>query len=173
MNFYVSMIFLGIILVVISMVGILYDKKRSIDFESRIEEKKRELYSIINDAEMMIEEINKFSDYVVSQMETKNQELYTTLQSIDQKLKQLNIGECAKNSNNSINAENIEPKEKNAACIVGKPPQSSDYNEKVIPISSKHKEIIKLSQNGMDETQIAKRMNMGKGEIRLILEMHK
>jgi len=46
-------------------------------------------------------------------------------------------------------------------------------DEKVIPINSKHKEVLALAQKGLNETEIAKKLSMGKGEIQLILGVNK
>ena len=40
-----------------------------------------------------------------------------------------------------------------------------------IPGNKKHREVLRLSNEGMDSLGIAKRLNMGKGEVDLILEL--
>lgn len=79
MNFYVSLVFFGILLILFSLAWIILDKKKAFGFMRSLDEKKQELVEIINDAEQMIEELNKFSDYIVTQMDLKNEELMKKL----------------------------------------------------------------------------------------------
>ena len=88
-QFYVSFIFIGIALVVFSLTLILLDKKKAFNFLKNFDEKKQELIDIINDAEQMIEELNKFSDYIVTQMDFKNEELSNNLKKADEQLENL------------------------------------------------------------------------------------
>jgi len=78
-QFYVSIIFLGILLIVISLVWIVYDKKQSYDYSKQLDSKRDELVKVITDSEVMLEELNKFSDYIVSQMDLKNEEACESL----------------------------------------------------------------------------------------------
>ncbi|NLK86364.1 MAG: hypothetical protein GX279_02600, partial [Clostridiaceae bacterium] len=41
--------------------------------------------------------------------------------------------------------------------------------EKVIPFSNRYSEVLRLSNEGMGDLQIAKSLNMGKGEVELII----
>ncbi len=199
-QFYVSIIFIGMLLIVISFVWILFDKKQSYDYSKRIDEKKTELLNIIEDAEQMLEELNKFSDFIVGQMDSKSEEINNGLKKADERLKQLD----------SALKDNIAPKAYKAAKVPGrvnldfigisgtqfegygrkedgeKPKaesQAADYTndnaqqdkakEKIIPLNAKRSEVIKLSENGLNETEIAKKLSIGKGEIELILGMNK
>jgi DNA-binding NarL/FixJ family response regulator len=46
-------------------------------------------------------------------------------------------------------------------------------NDKIIPIHNKYSEVIRLSQEGLQSLEIAKRLNMGKGEVELILGLRR
>ena len=46
-------------------------------------------------------------------------------------------------------------------------------SEKVIPINSKYNEVLRLAECGLNEVDIAKRLNMGKGEIQLIMGLNR
>lgn len=197
-QFYVSIIFIGITLIVISLIWIICDRKKSYDYAKKLDEKKEELVNIIADAEQMIEELNKFSDYIVTRMELKNEELCKNLNLIDERLKQIdrmthNDHEAKELSGEKIiyaNSGDISDKhdESKFNCssdlIIEKlnlykdAEHSQDgtrakIKEKVVPLSSRHKEVLQLADKGLSETEIAKKLSMGKGEIQLILGLNK
>jgi len=203
-----SIIFIGITLVFVALISVLFDRKKSWDFERRIDEKKQELLEIVSDAEEMVSELNRFSDYVITQVNTKNEELLQNLTKCESKLKEIN-SKLSGNSNDVITIE----KETDIKAVVNnyvtsknnKPDETqnsfksdliienmnfdknlnnlpseqlgsvidSKYNDKVIPISAKHREVLQLAEKGLTDTEIAKRLNMGKGEIQLILELNR
>lgn len=207
-QFYVSIIFLGILLIGISIVLVAYDKKRSADKAADIGAKKQELVGIINDADEMIQELNKFSDYVVSQINLKNEEMSLSLKKYEEQIESLNarISENLEimqkadsvsqplqkvvngnlSENNSIVKEEGEPFRYGNDLVIDSKMFENAYQpvhttsrqtvrskDKVIPINSRHKEVIRLATGGMNSTEIAKQLKMGKGEIQLILDLNK
>ncbi|MDQ2085864.1 hypothetical protein RBH29_05360 [Herbivorax sp. ANBcel31] len=182
-GFYVSIMFMGILLMVISLVWIAFDKKKYLDSENVLEEKKEMLVSVISDAEQMIEELNNLSDYVVSNISEKRQEVIDTIEKADKKIKEIKeekistkvdgtyFSEANKSPIDNKNTvfRNILSEEKDVAKSFAK----SKVEKKVVSINNRHKEVIDLSQSGLNETQIAKKLNMGKGEIQLILGINK
>lgn len=58
----------------------------------------------------------------------------------------------------------------NVNCSPMHPVKKSD---KVIPINNKYSEVIRLSQEGLFALEIAKKLNLGKGEVELILGLRK
>jgi hypothetical protein len=74
--FYVSIIFLGIILVVAALFFIIMDKVNGKDFFKEFDRKKDEMFNLIQDSEEMVQELNKMSDYVVTVIDEKNQEFF-------------------------------------------------------------------------------------------------
>ncbi len=74
--FYVSIIFLGIILVVAALFFIIMDKVNGKDFFKEFDRKKDEMFNLIQDSEDMVQELNKMSDYVVTVIAEKNQEFF-------------------------------------------------------------------------------------------------
>ncbi len=195
-GFYMSIMFIGIILIVVSLVLIAFDKKKAFDAELRIDEKKAELVRIIRDAEMMVEELNKFSDYVVTQISGKNSEMEESFKQADRLIETMKIEtgcfyETLKFQNEvkgnsyapSINHRSVdtnlsrknEQVEESVEEILNPVVKSSKINpqmkekDKVIPINSRYIEVITLSKKGLNETEIARKLNMGKGEIQLIL----
>lgn len=74
--FYVSIIFLGILLVIGSLFFIAMEKVNGKDFFKEFDRKKEEMFNLIQDSEEMIQELNKMSDYVVTIIAEKNQEYF-------------------------------------------------------------------------------------------------
>lgn len=206
-GFYVSLIFVGILLVLISIILILIDKKNVFIFRKTFDDKKQELVEIINDAEQMIDELNRFSDYIVSQIDAKNEELNVSIKGAEKKISALKNKATA--ISKTINATSrkaikddsddtvIETKNSMAGEATKAQRQSDtgsvlpqnsvaaveaysrsetmpsktikSRRDKVIPFNSKHSEVLRLSKQGMEGTEIAKSLNMGKGEVELII----
>ncbi|AEV68535.1 DUF6115 domain-containing protein [Acetivibrio clariflavus] len=197
-GFYSSIIFIGIVLIVVSIVWIMYDKKEAYDMELRMDEKKAELLKIISDAEEMVEELNKFSDYVITRVEEKNSEMdlkfakaekllenlkreigavsnFQKKEALDSNSVDLNpmvLNDESMDENNSVNVND------NEEIAVSKMEAEDDKSmsksdEKVVTLNSKHNEVLMLAKKGLNETEIAKKLNMGKGEIQLILGVNR
>ena len=212
MNFYVTLVFLGIILVFLSLIWVILDKKKVFGFTKNFEDKKQELVEIINDAEQMIEELNKFSDYIVTQMDLKNEELRMNLRNADEDIKNIALREQSVRM--SIAGSSMKEEAKleytTAAVVNGSMPvmsaipvdimirQNSEFStetmdldkvahthvyqpprqtqrktEKVVPINNRYSEVLRLAKSGLSELEIAKTLNMGKGEVELILGINK
>ena len=255
---------------VISLVWIAFDKKKQLDDKEVLQEKKEMLVSVISDAELMIEELNNISDYLVSHIDKKRQEVVNTVKEADEKIKAAKDIEVKEITDKEIKSaagkkikeiidkeiksaagkkikEIIDKEIKSAAdkkikeiidkeiksvvdkkiktIIIEKIKEAADKeieiikeekvsNEidkvyfteskellidgentifrnvlsedinkslsnkieskrKIVSANSKYKEVISLSQSGLNETQIAKKLNMGKGEIQLVLGINK
>lgn len=186
--FFGSVMVIGILLILYSFAWIAFDKKKSWDFEDQFEEKKTELINVINDAEQMLTELNKFSDYIVSKIDEKNGEIFSSIEVIESKISKMKdyqenmiIEESPFSINSGIDyksntiksdliIENIKKVNTTADIDISKnDTEHSSKNEKVIPLRNRHKEVVLLSKNGLNDTEIAKKLNMGKGEIQLIL----
>ena len=89
-GFYVSMIFLGMLLIIVSLISIFLDKRKVFSFIKGFDEKKLELSEIIGDADQMINELNRFSDYIVTQMDLKSEELNRNLREAEIRVHSLN-----------------------------------------------------------------------------------
>ncbi len=74
--FYVTMIFLGILLVIGSLFFIAMDKVNGKDFFKEFDRKKDEMFNLLQEADEMIQELNKMSDYVVTTISEKNREFF-------------------------------------------------------------------------------------------------
>ena len=202
-EFSAVMVIIGIILIIISLFMIVVDRKRVLSHLRRMDEKKAELVGIISDAEQMVEELNRFSDYIVTQMDLKKEEIWNNLKMIEDKAKKYEnringIKESEAIGNNFCQAANSDDSiSADAGCRKKSFETGSDlvidalsyaYNElphcinknsrqisgeKVIPLNSKYRDVLRLAEKGMSSMEIAKKLNMGKGEIQLVLELNK
>lgn len=226
-GFYVTFIFLGILLIIVSLICIFLDKKKVFSFTKTFDEKKQELTEIISDAELMIDELNNYSDYIVNQMDLKNEELSRNLKEAAQKIE--GLGQKAKSINKDFEImdelvneaaidevtadealDDIAMNTAEAAVLtttLSKPKISTVKNsgvfavavnsadtvtaaytrasdkrihsnagtkqEKVIPLSKKYSEVLRCSREGMKSLDIARELNMGKGEVELIIGLKK
>lgn len=176
-QFHVSIIFIGITIVFTALISIFFDSKRSHDNKKEIEQKKKELTDIISDAEEMVSELNKFSGYIVSQIDIKNNELWESLKNYQCKLEEINqkvfdnpdiviqSDEAALSEiscSNTIEADN---------SAIESP--SSNTISNAVPAYTKQERILQLAQNGLNAAEIAKKMNIGKGEVQLVLELNR
>lgn len=198
-GFYASLIFFGILLILVSLISIFLDKRKVFNFIKGFDKKKQELTEIISDAEQMIEELNRFSDYIVNQMDLKNEELNKNLieaeervRIIKEKIVAAGIPEAtvpisqtavmetevayAVNST-EINAIHVNTSESVAAAYNKyedhKPSAAIKKKEKVIPFNSRYSEVLKLAGEGLGSLEIAQRLHMGKGEVELIIGLRK
>ena len=193
-GFFSSIIFIGITLIVVSFILIVFDKKNAFDAELRMDEKKSELVRIIKDAEMMVEELNKFSDYIVTQIDEKNAEMLEKFGEAEKLIETMRVETALKNVRNEVvensssndstpkllevNKEKKKETEKEkldeTVLNSGKNIKgTSKAKEKIISINNKHNEVISLAKKGLNETEIAKKLNIGKGEIQLILGVNR
>lgn len=229
-GFYVTFIFLGVLLVIVSLICIFLDKKKVFNFSKTFDAKKQELAEIISDAELMIDELNNYSDYIVNQMDLKNEELSRNLkeatqkiESLRQKAKSINkesniehevvdeaveiaIEEAANDEavddiamrsseaavlTNSLsktristikNSSTLAVAVNSADAVAAAYTRASDRHihsranarkDKVIPLGNKYSEVLRYSREGMKSLDIARELNMGKGEVELIIGLKK
>lgn len=153
---------------------------------------KAELQDIINDAEQMVYELNELSDYIVRQMDLKNTELQTNIKNAEEQL-----NDIAKRANSirlkikkqeydslsnedheddNLSVDNIEKtnhEQQHEEDAAQNPNYGTAQNKKFdIGQNQKYSDVLKLMKEGMDESEIARRLKIGKGEIRLILGLN-
>ncbi|MGE5473481.1 MAG: DUF6115 domain-containing protein [Ignavibacteriales bacterium] len=153
----------------------------------RIEKKKKEIEEIISTADQMIDEMNRFSDYMITNLEEKSDTVEKMVVSLEEKIKRnKKVIEGIKTVEKAIDEDKIEiaktiiPFQSRASSIINtkgaveiKQDLLENENYKPRVNSSKSNQILKLAENGLDETEIAKRLKVGRGEIQLVLGMSK
>lgn len=139
-------LFVGIVILIISVVLIIFDRIKAEEIFFDIDIKEKQLKSIIKDAEEIITELNYTSYSIVKELEDRVDDL-------DKGIK-TNISK-----NNELKEYEVERN-----CT----------NKPVFNIStSKYNKIFKYADEGLNIVEIAKLMDMGQGEIQLILSLKK
>ena len=176
--FYMCIMLIGSGMTMFAIFLILAEKRRLHDYRSDIKQKKEELINVIEDCEELISEMNKYSDYVVTQIEDKNNILTQALLEADLKIELLNTHDGYEHIENNKQTEEIVSVYDEAAITrildEEKPepvPVTFSRKGKVLTFDVKRREIIKLAKSGLDSTDIARMLNCGKGEIELIAKM--
>jgi DNA-binding NarL/FixJ family response regulator len=174
--FFTCIILIGSGLVVFALILMLSEKRRMHDWRDDVKQKKEDLIKVIEDAETLIEEMNRFSDYVVSSLEQSHTTLEKTIQEADYRIELLNGKTIDIDNSGYIEPEiqaleALSSEQENQEEPIPLPNPEMFKKGKVIPFDVKRREIIKLSRSGLDSTQIARLLNIGKGEIELIARM--
>lgn len=176
--FFTCIILVGSGLTLFALLLMLYEKKRLHDYRGDIKESKEALIKVIEDAEELISEMNRFSDYTVTQLEEKNSVLLDSIAMAD--LKILELESKAIEEEPSINkAPEVQKYDEASIARILEEDKPINKNKepavtgkgKVLTFDIKRREIIKLAKAGMDSTEIARLLNCGKGEIELISRM--
>lgn len=149
-------IVIGIGVIIFSIIKFKPEENSNTDVDKTVEK----LATSIGEADNAIEEINKLSRNVLDEINIKYQELLYLYSLIDEKERELSS--TYKNIDVSIqNTTDSKPaKPRNVASVVN-------------ANNPKHKEILELKNNGLNISEIAKKLNLGQGEVTLVLELGK
>jgi Golgi nucleoside diphosphatase len=193
--FYSVIIIFGIFCIIFALIILVYDRKKMQFIATRMEEKKEELIEAIDNAEQMVIEMNNFQDFLFERVDSKTKEFEKIIESAkivqkerttqkeriiqEEKLVQeerIIQGEFADvvnggsyYFNNFVKvSRNIKNNNKTETAEVVK-----KELPKVIHLNPKHKEAYILHEKGRSELEIAKMLNMGVGEVKLILGVNR
>jgi len=81
--FFICIILIGVLMTAVAMIWMVIEKKRSRDYRLEINERVHELRQVVEDAEQLLDELNSFSNYIVTRMEEKQQEVESIIQAAD------------------------------------------------------------------------------------------
>lgn len=151
---------IGMIILIIGLV-FMKEKNQGEHSSNKNENFEKELESQINEADKMLQELNHFSSYIKEELDNKYKELLFIYQLIDEKGKEL--------SNDKIQLVS----EKNDKNSSDKDNNDHDLEALQILNNKNYDQIIKLYKEGNDISSIAKKLNIGKGEVQLILGLAK
>jgi len=185
--FYVFLNAFSAFLLVFSLIFLVLFKRWGQREFARIEKKKKELEEILNTADQMIDELNKFSDYVITNIEEKSCDVEKMVVSLEEKISfNKKFIESIKTFNKETKEEKIEtaktiiPFQSRISSTVRvkgltnlMPGSFEDERFRSRMKSSKSMQILQLAEKGLNETEIAKKLNVGRGEIQLVLGMSK
>lgn len=157
---------LGIFTVLAAGTLIFLDKLKGEDIYFSMDVKQQEIKKVIEDAEEIISELNYTSEMVVKEIEEK-------LNSVRGELKSIN--EVAVSSSADLKRVNQVPSAAPTVKTGRKKRITKDntetektFEEKLNP---KQQAVFEYASQGMSVTDIAKQMNIGQGEVSLILSL--
>ena len=182
-SIYLALIIFGAILIIVS----LFLKSKKIKYKNDIKKNKnnqQELANIYNNTNEKMKALNEYSEFILDEVEKRHKELLFMYQLISEKEKSLNSN--AVNSNiindtykktktkSKIFKEQKEYKDKNNQ----KGKNTVDLSEKdnSVEIKNKeikdyHKQILDLYNNGLAIKEIAKKLDIGIGEVKLVIDL--
>lgn len=177
--FYATVILIGVICVVVSVFLYILDKKRTENELADVDKKLNEITEAINDAEQIVIEMNNFSDYLLEKIDSKVNDLEKRLECCDSNstTNKDNIKLSVKDSQEQVNSSGVN--EKNTSKIdirLGKDSFElenvcNEKKEECLSLNDKHKKVNSLKDKGLDDIDIAKELDLGIREVRLILGM--
>lgn len=169
--YFICTILVGILIVCFALAWIVVIKKKARDYRLEIDERSYELQKIIQDADQLLIELNNYSSYIVNRMEEKQQAIEDIINKVDEKISLLEQTKEINHSTESseeIIVENSETTEQDHFENI-----LPVKNCKLISLNEVKREVVKLYKKGISSTEIAKMLNVGKGEIELISRMCK
>lgn len=175
------MIFLGAILVLVSLFFIAMDKVNGKDFFKEFDRRKDEMFNLISDAEEMIHELNRMSDYVVTTVSERYEQMSgvkseTVSQTVENTLPQQVIPEM-KDIQVPLNTVPEDKTELSDSVIqqaedisvVQKPQEIKSK----ISMNDRRTQVLELIKQGLSNDEISEKMKIGKGEVGLIRGLSK
>lgn len=181
-GFYNALIICGVLTIFIALLYFFLSKSKLGKFIKTYEDRKNELNDIVSDAEHMVDELNRISGYVADQIEQKSDELNNSIKSAEDMLEDLSkraelIVKAANEKTSLAVNGSFASKAKTAAAYAkhyrNNHTSQLGKKEKVIQFNNKYSEVMRLSQEGMGSLEIARELNIGKGEVELFLGLRK
>ena len=155
-DFHIGVMLAGMVLILVSFLWTFYDRKKSLDDVRKIEGEREELSRIVTDAEIMVEELNRFSDYVVSRVDEKSRETMDIIKNMELKAKEANQGEHESCKSGKDGDKKIEDKAVHILKENLRRRERKRQEKEPDKINNRHKEVIGLAEKGFSETEIAK-----------------
>ena len=162
---------IGIIILVIAVTIIFLDKLKGEDLYFNMDMKEQQLKKVMEDADELIDELNDTSELVISDMEKKYGDIKVSCEVLAQEArKQLNAANALPSVERSVH------KYGQADMKLMQTKKTSKFvnDEEVVEkkkLSTRQLAVIEMSSRGMTVTEIAREMNMGQGEVSLILSL--
>ncbi|HYE12591.1 MAG TPA: hypothetical protein VEF53_20685 [Patescibacteria group bacterium] len=168
----------GILTIMAAVIMIFLDKLKGDDMYFNIDVKEQEIKKVIEDAEEILSELNFTSDVIVKEIEEKINHLNRIYKSVSNSMAHQNTRPMAVEQQISQQAVVQQPSqivmEKTTVPVKFKPmtidpiKRTAKSEEKQ---KSKQEVIYELADQGISIVNIAKKMNMGQGEVSLILSL--
>lgn len=218
--FYISAILVGMCFMAAAIALVRFDRKKSADYLNKMDTNKEELVGIISDAEQMVQELNRFSDFVVERIESKNTEFLESMKNVEEHIQRMKSDITAALEEKALSLEEkallleekalaLEREEVPAAAAAETHAAAQSFDNRITAFmnagtgfgetgivfedsfidlipqriqtiekpahagNGRYSEVVSLAEKGFSDTEIAKKLNMGKGEIQLILGMQR
>ena len=170
----------GILTIMVIAIIIFLDKLKGDDMYFNIDVKEQEIKKVMEDAEEILSELNFTSDVIVKDIEEKINNLNRIYKSLNNNIEQ--------HSTRMITVEQpVSQKileEQPSQVVLEKPIAPAKFKPMTIlpikvntqkeePQNSKQEAIYELVSQGVSVVDIAKKMNIGQGEVSLILSLKK
>ncbi|MFZ5352051.1 MAG: DUF6115 domain-containing protein [Bacillota bacterium] len=154
---YVMMI-IGILVIFAAFVMLLIDKLKGEDMYFNIDVKEQELKKVMEDAEEIISELNYISDVVVQEIEDKIKNLQHAYSSIKAA---------------PVVVQEVKPTIATIPVNIKTKPSEKSVKDKGVELklTPKQQAVFDYANQGLNIVEIAKRLNMGQGEVKLILSL--
>ncbi|SKC74192.1 DUF6115 domain-containing protein [Maledivibacter halophilus] len=167
----VIVLIIGILIIIFS--SIFIRKKSKCDFiPPKQNNNNDELVATLESLENIIDDINITFNSTINEMEEKYRQLEFKIDQVDIKSAEKNDEGQVSNIENQHNYENNISN--NINSIVNDDINAPDEKEKIYKSIEKKCEMIKeLKNKGLSISQIAKKLNMGIGEVMLILNLNR
>ena len=151
---------IGIGVLVVATLLIFLDKLKGEDLYFNMDMKEQELKKIMEDADELIDELNYSSELVISDMEKKYGQIKINCEEIAQEaMNQISISKTQSTVEKGI-------KSKKPSKLTSKGPVDDEKK-----LSTRQLAVIEMAARGIPVTEIAREMNMGQGEVSLILSL--
>lgn len=156
----------GIFAILAATIFIFLDKIKGEDIYFNMDVKEQEIKKVIEDADEIISELNYTSEMVVKEIEEK-------LSGFREELKDLNNNAMSKSKEEK--KDNIPVGISTIVASTKKKKITNDdrSNDKILDdkLNQKQQSVFDYASQGMSVTDIAKQMNIGQGEVMLILSL--
>lgn len=159
---------IGILTVLIAIILIFLDKLKGDDMYFNIDVKEQEIKKSIEDAEEILSELNFASDVIIKDIEEKINSFNNVYKNINNTLTQANPQPVAPASQKMPQVEKttVPVKFKPVTAVSSHKSMTKEEKQK-----SKQQLVHELAEQGISIIDIAKKMNMGQGEVALILSL--
>lgn len=159
------LLIIGTLIILVSIFFIVRQSDHNdIDIQEEFMENDDELVITIESLENIINDINYTFNTTISEMEKKYELLETKIKNVDEKVLESYVSNLQ--SSDEINS-NYENNTNNNIDI------KNYIDKKSNPLNDKHLKISELKDQGLSIHQIAKELNMGTGEVILILNLRR
>lgn len=157
---------IGVFTVLAATTLIFLDRLKGEDIYFNMDVKEQEIKKVIEDADDIIAELNYTSEMVVKEIEEK-------MRGLREDIKNLNVPAAG---NNPPVVEAVAKNTKPPAMVTGKKKKvisdaADNEGQTDVKLSQKQQTVFEYAAQGMSITEIAKNMNIGQGEVMLILSL--